>query len=180
MSHALRPEIGAVGAKLYYPDMTIQHAGVITGLGGVAGHAFKHFPRSEPGTPQFRPHLVHNVSAVTAACVVLRKKVFEEAGGFDEINLKIAFNDVDFCLRVQALGYRNLFTPFAELIHHESASRGAEDSPEKILRFQKEIEFMKSRWGQLLLNDPAYNPNLSLDTEDFSFAFPPRFSSLTA
>jgi len=180
VSHALRPEIGAVGAKLYYPDMTIQHAGVITGLGGVAGHAFKHFPRSEPGTPQFRPHLVHNVSAVTAACVVLRKKVFEEAGGFDEINLKIAFNDVDFCLRVQALGYRNLFTPFAELIHHESASRGAEDSPEKILRFQKEIEFMKSRWGQLLLNDPAYNPNLSLDTEDFSFAFPPRFSSLTA
>jgi glycosyltransferase involved in cell wall biosynthesis len=178
VSQALRPEIGCVGAKLYYPDHTVQHAGVITGLGGVAGHAFKGFPREDPGTPQCRPHVVHNVSAVTAACLVVRKKVFEEAGGFDANRLAIAFNDVDFCLKVEACGYRNLFTPFAELIHHESASRGLEDSPEKIRRFQSEIEFIKARWGERLLNDPAYNPNFSLDTEDFAFAYPPRVPSL--
>ncbi|MFT3780989.1 MAG: glycosyltransferase family 2 protein [Nibricoccus sp.] len=174
VSHAVRPDIGVVGAKLYYPDMRIQHAGVITGLGGVAGHAFKNFPRNDPGTPQFRPHVVHNVSAVTAACMVVRKDVFIKAGRFDEENLKVAFNDIDFCLRVEALGYRNLFTPFAELIHHESATRGAEDSPEKLARFAKEIAFMKQRWGNRLLNDAAYNPNLTVDTEDFAYAFPPR------
>jgi hypothetical protein len=157
--------------------MRVQHAGVITGLGGIAGHAFKKFARNDPGTAQYRPHLVHNVTAVTAACIVLRKSVFEEAGGFNETDLKIAFNDVDFCLRVQSLGYRNLFTPFAELIHHESASRGMEDTPEKIARFQSEIHYMKQRWGERLLNDPAYNPNLTLDREDFSYAFPPRTSN---
>ncbi|MFT3867597.1 MAG: glycosyltransferase [Nibricoccus sp.] len=174
VGHALRPEIGVVGAKLYYPDMRIQHAGIITGLGGVAGHAFKNFGRNDAGNGQFRPHVAQNLSAVTAACMVMRKSVFEQAHGFDEDNLKVAFNDVDFCLRVEALGYRNLFTPFAELIHHESASRGAEDCPEKVARFAKEIEFMKKRWGTRLLNDPAYNPNLTLDTEDFACAFPPR------
>jgi len=173
-AHALRPEIGVVGAKLYYPDMTVQHAGVILGIGGVAGHAFKHFPRNDPGTPQVRPHVIHNVSALTAACIVLRKSVYNEAGGLDENNLKIAFNDVDFCLKVLALGYRNLFTPFAELIHHESASRGAEDSPEKIARFQTEILYMQNRWGAFLENDPAYNPNLTLKTEDFDLAWSPR------
>jgi len=178
VGHALRPEIGVVGAKLYYPDMTVQHAGVITGIGGVAGHAFKHSARRDQGTPQNRAHVAHNVSAVTAACAVLRKSVFLEARGFDENNLKIAFNDVDFCLRVQDLGYRNLFTPFAEFIHHESASRGAEDSPEKVARFQTEVAFMKQRWGERLLNDPAYNPNLTLETEDFGFACPPRTPAL--
>jgi GT2 family glycosyltransferase len=178
VGHALRPDIGVVGAKLYYPDMTVQHAGVITGIGGVAGHAFKHSARRDQGTPQNRAHVTHNVSAVTAACAVLRKSVFLEAGGFDENNLKIAFNDVDFCLRVQDLGYRNLFTPFAEFIHHESASRGAEDSPDKIARFQTEVAFMKQRWGKRLLNDPAYNPNLSLETEDFAYACPPRVEML--
>jgi glycosyltransferase involved in cell wall biosynthesis len=176
VSHAVRPEIGAVGAKLYYPDFRIQHAGVITGLGGVAGHAFRCLPRHEPGI-QFRPHLVHNVSAVTAACLVIRKSVYLEASGFDE-NIAVAFNDVDFCLRVQSLGYRNLFTPFSELIHHESASRGLENSPEKIRRFQREIEYIKARWGDRLLNDPAYNPNFSLDSEDFAFAYPPRITPL--
>jgi GT2 family glycosyltransferase len=176
--HAVRSEIGVVGAKLYFPDRTVQHAGIITGIGGVAGHPFKHFPQSDQGTPQYRPHLVHNVSAVTAACAVVRKSVFNEAGGFDETNLPIAFNDVDFCLRVEALGYRNLFTPFAEFIHHESASRGAEDSPDKVARFHTEIVFMKQRWGDRLINDPAYNPNLSLETEDFSFASPPRVPPL--
>jgi len=178
VANAVRPGIGCVGAKLYYPDFRLQHAGVITGLGGVAGHAFKNFPREAPGTPQFRPHLVHNVSAVTAACLVIRKSVFTEAGGFEEHGLKIAFNDVDFCLRVQSLGYRNLYTPFAEFIHHESASRGLEDTPEKIRRFQTEIEFIKTRWGGRLLNDPAYNPNFTLDSEDFALAYPPRVPPL--
>jgi len=174
VAHVVRPEIGCVGAKLYFPDRRIQHAGVITGLGGVAGHAFKGFTREEPGTPQFRPHVVHNVSAVTAACLLVRREVYQRAGGLDETNLTVAFNDVDFCLKVEALGLRNLFTPFAELLHHESASRGAEDSPEKIRRFQGEIEVMKQRWGDRLLNDPAYNPNLTLDAEDFGLAYPPR------
>ena len=178
VSHAVRPGIGCVGAKLYYPDLRIQHAGVITGLGGVAGHAFKGFTREEPGTPQFRPHLAHNVSAVTAACLVMRKAVYLEAGGLDETNLAVAFNDVDFCLKVEALGLRNLFTPFAELVHHESASRGAEDSPEKVRRFQGEIDAIKARWGDRLLNDPAYNPNLTLDSEDFGLAYPPRLPRL--
>ena len=179
VAHAVRPDIGGVGAKLYYPDLRIQHAGVITGLGGVAGHAFKGFHRDEPGTPQFRPHVVQNVTAVTAACLVIRKSVYLQVGGFDENDLAVAFNDVDFCLKVQAAGYRNLFTPFAELIHHESASRGAEDTPEKIRRFQREIASIKARWGDRLLNDPAYNPNLTLDSEDFALAYPPRVPPLS-
>lgn len=174
VAEAVRPEIGCVGAKLYYPDMRIQHAGVITGLGGVAGHPFKGFAREEPGTPQFRPHLLQNLSCVTAACLVVRKSVYLEAGGLDDSHLAIAFNDVDFCLKVRALGYRNLYTPFAELLHHESASRGAEDTPEKVKRFQSEITHIKTRWGNTLLHDPAYNPNLSLDSEDWALAYPPR------
>jgi GT2 family glycosyltransferase len=176
VAQAIRPEIGAVGTKLYYPDMTLQHAGVITGLGGVAGHAFKGFGKQNPGTPQFRPHLVHNVSAVTAACLVIRKSIFNK--GFNEKELSVAFNDVDFCLKVQTLGYRNLYTPFAELIHHESASRGHENTPEKVRRFQKEIEAITQAWGDSLLEDPAYNPNLSLDSEDFALAYPPRLKPL--
>ena len=174
VAHATREEIGAVGARLYYPNMTVQHAGVITGLGGVAGHAFKGFAQHSPGTPQYRPHRLQNLSAVTAACLVVRKKVFLEANGFDETALPVAFNDVDFCLKVQALGYRNLYTPYAELIHHESLTRGPEDTPDKIVRFQNEISAIKTRWGDQLLNDPAYNPNLSLNSEDFAFAYPPR------
>jgi len=174
----LRPGTGAVGARLYYPDLRVQHAGVITGLGGVAGHGFKHFERSDPGTAQFRPHLTQNLTAVTAACLVIRKAVYFEAGGFDEAGLAVAFNDVDFCLKVDALGYRNVYAPFAELMHHESASRGREDTPEKIQRFQAEINTIKARWGQRLLWDPAYNPNLTLDSEDFGLAYPPRVPPL--
>ncbi len=116
--------------------------------------------------------------AVTAACLVIRKSVYLEANGLDETGLAVAFNDVDFCLKVEALGLRNLFTPFAELMHHESASRGAEDSPEKVRRFQAEIDAIKARWGDRLLRDPAYNPNLTLDSEDFGLAYPPRVASL--
>ena len=167
VSHALRPEIGCVGAKLYYPNDTIQHAGVILGIGGVAGHSHKYFHKSEPGYFT-RLHLVQNMSAVTAACLLVRKSVFEEVGGLNEQDLTVAFNDVDFCLKVHTAGYRNLFTPWAELYHHESISRGEEDTPEKVARFNKESEYMKEKWKKLLCNDTAYNPNLSNTHENFS------------
>ncbi|MCQ8850419.1 glycosyltransferase family 2 protein [Alteromonas stellipolaris] len=167
VSHALRPEIGCVGAKLYYPNDTIQHAGVVLGIGGVAGHSHKYFHKSEPGYFT-RLHLVQNMSAVTAACLVVRKSVFEEVGGLNEKDLTVAFNDVDFCLKVHTAGYRNLFTPWAELYHHESISRGEEDTPEKIQRFNKESTYMKEQWGDLLKADPAYNKNLSSKHENFS------------
>lgn len=172
-SIALHPEVGAVGAKLYYPNDTIQHAGVIVGLGGVAGHSHKHFPRDNPGYCG-RLLLTQNLSAVTAACLVVRKAVFEQVHGFDEQHLKVAFNDVDLCLRIQEAGFWNVWTPYAELYHYESATRGYEDTPEKQARFTSEVEYMKKRWGESLLIDPAYNLNLTLDREDFSFAFPPR------
>lgn len=171
VSHARRPEIGAVGARLWYPNDTLQHGGVIL-VCGVAGHAHKYLPRGEYGYFG-RAVLIQNYSAVTAACLVMRKEVFLEVGGLDE-NLAVAFNDVDFCLRIQQAGYRNLWTPYAELYHHESLTRGHENSPEKIARFNREVAYMQQRWGKLLLNDPAYNPNLTWEREDFSLAWPPR------
>ena len=167
VSHCLRPEIGCVGAKLYYADDTIQHGGVIVGIGGVAGHSHKYFPADSAGYFR-RLFLTQNLSAVTAACLLVRKSVFEQVGGLDDKNLAVAFNDVDFCLKVRQEGYRNLWTPYAELYHHESLSRGQDESPEKIRRFQSEIRFMKEKWGPTLADDPYYNPNLSYDHEDFS------------
>ena len=167
VSHAVRPEIGAVGACLWYPDDRLQHGGVVLGLGGVAGHAMKMLPRGAKGY-NARAVLVQNYSAVTAACMLVRRGVFDEVGGFDADNLPIAFNDVDLCLRIREKGYRNLWTPYAQLYHHESASRGAEDTPDKQARFEKEINYMRQRWGQLLRRDPAYNPNLTDRTEDFA------------
>lgn len=178
-AQALRPEIGAVGAMLYYPDDTVQHAGAVLGLtgpagkDGVAGHAFKGFKRGAEGQRN-RLRLVQNYSAVTAACLVIRREVFDTAGGFNERELAVAFNDIDFCLRVRKAGFRNLWTPFAEFYHHESASRGLEDTPEKVARFGSEATYMRRTWGALLDADPAYNPNLSLQHEDFSLSFPPR------
>jgi glycosyltransferase involved in cell wall biosynthesis len=170
VSHAVRPGIGAVGAMLYYPLNTVQHAGVILGLGGVAGHPFKEFPRGDQGQKN-RLRLVQNYSAVTAACLVIGKERYLEVGGLNERDLPIAFNDVDLCCKLIAAGYRNLWTPFAEFYHHESATRGVEDTPEKKARFQSEVDYMMNTWGTLLMADPAYNPNLTLVGEDFSPAY---------
>ncbi|EIH1818278.1 glycosyltransferase family 2 protein [Shigella sonnei] len=167
VSHCMRPEIGCVGAKLYYSNDTLQHGGVILGIGGVAGHSHKQYPRHHPGYFS-RLLLTQTLSAVTAACLLIRKNIYEEVAGLDEENLHVAFNDVDFCLKVREAGYRNLWTPYAELYHYESISRGAEDSPEKIARFAREVNFMKSKWGKHLELDPFYSPNLSKDREDFS------------
>jgi GT2 family glycosyltransferase len=173
VSHAVRPEIGAVGAKLLYPDGTIQHAGIITGMGGVAGHAFKSFPGTSRGYMS-RLMVSQNYSAVTGACLVIEKEKFIRVGGFDEINLPVSFNDVDLCLKLLEAGYRNFWTPHATLCHHESATRGDDLSPDKIERFTKENTFMKEKWGEILEQDPAYNPNFTLEYEDFTLTWPPR------
>ena len=165
VGHALRPEIGAVGAKLLYPNDMVQHAGVALGIGGVAGHVHRYLGGTEPGY-YFRAIATQNYSVVTAACLAVRKAVYEEVGELDAVNLKVAFNDVDFCLKLLKAGYRNVFTPHALLYHHESLSRGHDDTPEKKAIFEQEFGYMKTFWGQI--SDPAYNPNLSLEFEDFS------------
>lgn len=172
VSQVVRPDVGAVGAMLLYPDNTIQHAGVILGMHGIAGHLYAGLPREHAGQ-MGRALLVQEMSAVTAACLLVRKAVFDEVGGLDE-RLSVAFNDVDLCLRIRAKGYRNLWTPHAVLYHHESASRGHEDTPEKKARFSGEVNVMRERWGSALSADPSYNPNLSLMGEAFGLAFPPR------
>ena len=163
---AIQPKVGCVGAKLLYPDGRLQHAGVVVGLGGVAGHAHRFARADDPGYLQ-RLTAVHEVSAVTAACLVVRREVFDAVGGLDE-ELTVAFNDVDFCLKVRAAGYLNLWTPFAELIHHELVSRGRDLTPTKARRFAAEYATMQRRWGAQLLNDPYYSPHLTYDREDFS------------
>jgi len=174
--HALRLDIGAVGAKLYYANDTIQHAGVIVGLGGMAGHGFKFLAREAPGY-YWQPFLTQNYSAVTAACLVMRRQVFDEVGRFNEKDLKVAFNDVDLCLRIRESGYRIVWTPYAQLYHLESASRGSDNTIKKYLRLRHELNYMKSRWGKIIANDPYYNPNLTIEYEDFSLAWPPRVRS---
>ena len=171
-SHAMREDIGAVGAMLYYPNDTIQHAGVVLGVHGVAAHAYCGEPRGWPGQ-MGRACLTQAMSAVTAACLMVRRKVYEQVGGLDEV-LRVAFNDVDFCLRIRQAGYKNLWTPFAELYHHESATRGREDTADKMRRFAGEVEHMLETWGEQLLCDPVYSPNLSITGRPFELAFPPR------
>ncbi|MBA2271611.1 MAG: glycosyltransferase, partial [Chthoniobacterales bacterium] len=173
ISHAARPEIGAVGARLWYPDGKMQHGGVILGVGGVATHAH-HGIQKEHGYFA-RAHLTQNFSAVTGACMLLRKDVYLQLGGLDETNLAVAFNDVDFCLRLRDAGFWVVWTPHAEFAHHESASRGLEDTRTKQRRFLAEVDYMQKKWGHVLEADPFYNPNLSIESNrEFKLAFPPR------
>lgn len=172
VGHACRPGVGAVGAMLYYPNDTIQHAGVVIGAHGVAAHAYSGHGRGYPGHMS-RGRLIQSLSAVTAACMVVRRDVFEAVEGFDPA-LQVAFNDVDFCLRLLEKGYRNIWTPFAELYHHESATRGYEDSPEKLSRFNREVAYMRQRWADFIEHDPAYSVNHTTTDELFQLAFPPR------
>ena len=172
VSRAMQPKVAMVGARLWYPNGTIQHGGVILGAGGIAGHALLGLRRFQPGYFA-RAHLAQNVSAVTTACAVVRRDAYMQVGGFDE-DLAVTFNDVDLCLRLREAGYWIVWTPHAELIHHESASRGWDDSAPKQTRFLAEIAHMKSKWGAILQRDPFYNPNLSLDENLFTLAFPPR------
>ena len=172
VNRAMQPKVAMVGARLWYPNGTIQHGGVILGAGGIAGHAHVGLRRGEPGYFA-RAHLAQNLSAVTAACALVRREVYLQLGGFDE-NLAVTFNDIDFCLRLREAGYRIVWTPHAELIHHESASRGVDDSTPKQVRFLAEVDYMNSKWGEMLQRDPFYNPNLSLGENLFTLAFPPR------
>ena len=173
VSHAVRDQTGAVGARLWYPNGTLQHGGVILGLGGMANHAFPGMPRGEEGYFR-RAWLQQNCSAVTGACMVVRKELFVRVGGFDEVNLPVSFNDVDFCLRLTAAGFASVWTPYANLIHHESASRSHRRTEEEQALFRKEASYMRDTWGRELINDPYYNLNLSLELPGFELAYPPR------
>lgn len=162
-----RPEVGIVGSRLYYPDNTIQHAGIVVGIGGIAGSLFVGMKRERSGYLH-KAALMQDLSAVTAACFMVKRSAYEAAGGFEE-KLAVAFNDVDFCLKAGRAGYLVVYDPYAELYHHESKTRGSEDTKEKVQRFQREIEYMRSHWTELLKKgDPYYNKNLSLSKWNYS------------
>ena len=169
VSHAVRAEVGCVGAKLYYPNGRIQHAGVILGIQGVAGHCFRLADHAAEGYLE-RLQYVQNYSAVTGACLAVQRNIYQEVGGLNDQNLAVAFNDIDFCLKVREAGFRIVWTPYAELYHHESATRGDYDDSEKLKGLRQEAAYMTQRWGELLINDPAYNPNLSLSGTDFELS----------
>ena len=163
----LKPGVGACGAMLYYGDRTIQHAGVIIGMGGFAAHALWTLSDREETYYPFSL-CERRVSAVTGACLMVRRSVFEETGGMEE-DFAVALNDVDFCMKVRAAGYHILFNPYARLYHYESKSRGYEDTVQKQARFQKEINRFQQKWETEILNgDPYYNPNLTLHRADYS------------
>ena len=168
-----QPKVGAVGVKLLYPNNTIQHAGVIIGLHGTADHPFKGCGRYEEGY-MGRACLQQDLSAVTGACMMTWRWLFEEIGGFDEVNLPVAFNDVDYCLRLRSKGYRVVFTPYVELYHYESLTRGKEKSKMYKEERKKEDLFIREKWRNFLQKDPFYNPNLELKGEAFSLSLEPR------
>jgi GT2 family glycosyltransferase len=176
VARVMQQGVGAVGAMLYYPSDTIQHAGVILGMGGVAGHPFLNLPRGSKGY-YGRAILEQDLSCVTAACMVMRREAFDASGGFDE-ELAIAFNDVELCVRLRQKGWRILWTPAVEMYHHESTSVGKHNAPHRYSLFQQEVKLMRERWGDLLDADPFYNPNLSLASLNYTLAFPPRLSKL--
>jgi GT2 family glycosyltransferase len=162
-----RKEVGAVGVKLIYPDNTIQHAGCVIGMGGIAGHMFVNMPANRTGYLH-KASILQDMSAVTAACMMMKKEVFDRAGGFTE-ELAVAFNDVDLCLKAGRNGSLVVYDPYVQLYHMESKTRGAEDDENKIRRFQGEIEYMRCHWIDLLKNgDPYYNKNLSLTKWNYS------------
>jgi O-antigen biosynthesis protein len=172
LEQAQRPSIGAVGALLLYPDDLVQHAGVILGVTGIAGHSHRHFPVSDSGYN----HLIRstsNYAAVTAACMMCRREVFQQVGGF-ETQLAVAYNDVDFCLKLRQRGYQNIFLPHVSLYHYESQSRNQEDTPQKQARVQQEVEYMQKKWSDLIARDPFYSINLTREQEDYSLDLRPQ------
>lgn len=167
LGYCMRKDVGAVGARLYYEDDTIQHAGVVIGFGGIAGHCFVQQKRGTTGYCH-RIICAQDYSAVTAACMMVKKSAFDAVGGLSE-ELAVAFNDIDFCMKLRKAGYLIVYNPYAELYHYESKSRGLEDTPEKVARFNKEIATFEKKWPEILENgDPYYNPNLTLKSQDFS------------
>jgi GT2 family glycosyltransferase len=169
----MQPGVGAVGAKLYYPDDTLQHGGVIIGVGGIAGHFDKRLARTSRGYFD-RAVVAQDMSAVTAACMLVRREVFEAVGGLDADGLAIAFNDVDLCLKIREAGHRIVWTPYAELYHHESISRGDDTTGERADHFKAEQAVFEARWRHVIAHDPYYNPNLTLERERPELAIPPR------
>jgi O-antigen biosynthesis protein len=172
LEHSQRNDIGAVGAKLLYPNHIIQHAGVVIGIYGNAGHCHKLMPADDIGY-YARPHITHNVSAVTAALLMVEKSKFDAVDGLEAEHLTVAYNDVDFCLKLMEKGFKNIYTPYCEAIHHESATRGYETTPDRLERFNKEKEFFETKWHHMLkTGDPFYNPNLTLDSENYDIKLP--------
>lgn len=167
VGHASKESVGCVGAKLLYSDRRVQHAGVVMGYGGGAGHAHKYYPDNHSGYMN-RLQASQNYSAVTAACLLIEKSVYEAVGGLNEQDLTVAFNDVDFCLKVDQLGYRNVYCAEAVLYHHESISRGHEDTPEKLARFESELTYLRDKWRSVIIHDPAYSRHLTLSRENFA------------
>lgn len=173
VSHALQRGVGAVGARLWYPNATIQHAGMIVGIKQGTGHVHKHLPRGNPGY-QNRASLQQNFSVLTGACLLLSRVNYITANGLNETELAVGFNDTELCLKLKEKGLRNIWTPYAEMFHHESVSRGRDNTPQKKERAKKELLYIQKKWAYIIRHDPAYNPNLTIDSCDFSLAWPPR------
>jgi GT2 family glycosyltransferase len=173
VGHLIQNRVGVVGAKLFYPDGRVQHAGDAVGPGGCADHMHSMIAHDDPGYCN-RAVVAQDLSAVTGACLLTWKYLYQELGGLDEKNLKIAFNDVDYCLRVREAGHRVVWTPHAELYHHESGSRGRDESEEARNLTRREADRMRARWRHAMRHDPFYNPNLSYDRPDFSLSKAPR------
>jgi GT2 family glycosyltransferase len=173
VAQVLRPGVGLVGCLLLYPDRSVQHAGVIMGLSGVAGHMYAEAAPDDPGHAG-RILVTQDLSAVTGACHVMRRALFERLGGLDERHLAVAYNDIDFCLRVREAGLRVIYTPHARLLHQHSASRGSDVRPERLASYTWEREYMRTRWSRVIFDDPFFNPNLSLSGKRGRLATAPR------